>query len=95
VSYNSTSSSSDEDILENMHQDDLLIFQMMATRASTLMIFSIHIRWKNGGGQSMDLTIGVQDVLGTIVSHTSIIQDFDKLYIRRILRVGFSNGPYH
>jgi hypothetical protein len=52
-------------VMNNMDQDDLLIFQMMATRVSTLMICSIHIRWKNGGGgQSMDLTIGVQDVFG-------------------------------
>jgi hypothetical protein len=38
------------------------------------------MKWKKGeGGQSVDPTIGVQDVLGT--SHTDIIQDFDKLYI--------------
>ncbi len=58
------------------------------------MICSIHMKWKKGeGGQSVDLTIGVQDVLGT--SHTDIIQDFDKLYIGGISWDGFSSCPYH
>ncbi len=62
----STSSSSDEDILEDMDQDDLVIFQMMATVASNINdLFNSHkMEW--GGGQSMDSTIGVRDVLGTM-----------------------------
>jgi hypothetical protein len=42
-SDDSTSSSSDEDILEDVNQNDLVIFQMMATMASnTNDLFNSH-----------------------------------------------------
>jgi hypothetical protein len=57
----STLSSSDEDILVEMDQDDLVIFQMMATMASnTNDLFNSHeVEEWGEGGQSIDLTVGV------------------------------------
>jgi hypothetical protein len=51
-SVDSTSSSSAKDILENMDQDDLVVFQMMASNTNDL--FNSHS------------TISVWDVLGTM-----------------------------
>jgi len=54
------------------------------------MICSIHMRWKKGGGQYLDPTVSVWDVLGTmratlvlfktLISFT--LEEFDKLVFR-------------
>jgi hypothetical protein len=55
----SSSSNSDEDILENMDQDDLVLFHMMAAMASnTNDLFNSH-KMEEQGGQYVDPTIGV------------------------------------
>jgi hypothetical protein len=54
-----TSTSSDEDILKDMDQDDLIIFQMMATMASnTNDLFNSH-EMEEGRGQYVDSIVGV------------------------------------
>ncbi len=56
--------------------------------SNTNDLFNSHEMEEGGGGQFVDPTIGVHDVLGT--SHTSIIQALNKLYIGGIWWVGFS-----
>jgi hypothetical protein len=61
-----TFTSSDEEFLKDMYQDDLMIFQMMlATSCNSNEFFTPH-EMEEGMGQSMDLTIGVWDVLATM-----------------------------
>jgi hypothetical protein len=62
----SSSSNSDEDILEDPDQHDLVLFHMMATMASnTNDLFNSH-KMEERRGQSVDPTVGVQDVLRTM-----------------------------
>jgi hypothetical protein len=62
----SSSSNSDEDILEDLDQLDLVLFQMMATMASiTNDLFNSH-KMEKRGGQFVGPTVGIQDVLGTM-----------------------------
>ncbi len=50
---------SNEDILEDMNQDDLVFFQMMATMAfNTNDLYNSH-EMEEGGGQFVDLNVGV------------------------------------
>ncbi len=66
ISDDSTSSSSDEDLL--WVKMTLSFFRWWQQSLPTLMICSIHMTWKKGGGQSINPTlgVGVQDVLGTM-----------------------------
>jgi hypothetical protein len=53
--------------------------------SNTNDLFNSH-EMEEGKGQYVDSIVGVRDVLGNDVNHTStIIQDFDKLYIGRNL----------
>jgi hypothetical protein len=95
-SDDSTSSSSDEDILEGMDQNDLVFCQMMATMASnTNDLFNSHEMEDWGGGSICGPDRWCLVCFGYNVNHINIIQDFNKLYIGGILQVGFSSGPYH
>ncbi len=63
-SDDSTLASNDEDILKNMDQDDLVIFQLMVTLASnTNDLFNSH-EMEERKGQYVNSIVGVQDVLG-------------------------------
>ncbi len=86
-SDDSTSSSSGVDFLENMDQDDLVLFQMMATMASNINdLFNPH-EMEEGGGQYVDPPIGVWDVLSTMRARPALfktlknftLEEFDKL----------------
>jgi hypothetical protein len=58
-SDDSTSSSSDKDILEDMDQNDLVIFQLMATMASNNNdLFNSH-KMEERRGQYVNSTVGV------------------------------------
>jgi hypothetical protein len=60
------SSSNHKDVLENMDQDDLVIFQMMTIIASNSNgLFTSH-EMKEEARQSTHPTIEVHDVLGTM-----------------------------
>jgi hypothetical protein len=78
-SDDSTSSSSDEDILKDMNQDDLVIFQMMATMAFNANDLSNSHKMEECGGPIYGLNCWCTRCFGYNVSHTGIIQDFDKL----------------
>jgi hypothetical protein len=81
ISDDSISSSSDQDILEDMDQDDLVIFQMMAKMASnTNDLFNSH-EMEKGEGSICQPNPWCLRCFGYDASHTSIIQNFDKLYI--------------
>jgi hypothetical protein len=81
-SDDSTSSSSHENILENIDQDDLVIFQMMATMASNINdLFNSH-EMEEGGGQFFNPFVGVRNVLGmmrTITTLFKTLEECDKL----------------
>jgi len=63
-SDDSTLTSNDEDILKNMDQDDLVIFQLMVTIASnTNDLFNSH-EMEERKGQYVNSIVGVRDVLG-------------------------------
>ncbi len=62
--------------------------------SNTNDLFNSH-EMKEGGVQSINPTIGVWDIFGMMWATTSIIQDFDELYIGGIWQVGFLSGPYH
>jgi hypothetical protein len=74
-------------ILENMDQNELVIFHMMATMASnTNDLFNSH-KMEERGGQFVDPTVGVQDVLGTMQATPALfktltnvtLEEFNKL----------------
>jgi len=63
-SDDSTLTSNDEDILKNMDQDDLVIFQLMVTIASnTNDLFNSH-EMEERKGQYVNSIVGVRDVSG-------------------------------
>jgi hypothetical protein len=60
-----TSTSSDEEVLEDMDKEDMVIFHCMAIPYNYHEFFTSH-EIEEGVGQSVDPTIGVQDVLSTM-----------------------------
>jgi hypothetical protein len=77
---NGSSSSSDENILGDMGQNDLIIFQMMTTMTSNS--FDLFISNEIEGGAWGNMWIqGSLACFGYYTSHIDIIKGFDKLYI--------------
>jgi hypothetical protein len=81
-----TSTSSDEEILEDMHEDDMAIYHWMVITCNSHNFFTSH-EIEEGAGQSMDVRIGVQNILTTMwaTSHFSksltnfTLVEFDEL----------------
>jgi hypothetical protein len=72
---NGSSSSSDENILGDMGQNDLIIFQMMATMTSNSFDLFISNEIGGGGlGQYVDPTMGVWHVLGIIQATSTLLK---------------------
>ncbi len=65
TSSHSSSSSSDDDILYDMDEEATMFFQWGLVPWSAQDFFSSH-EMEGGSGQSMDPTIGVQNVLATM-----------------------------
>jgi len=57
---------SNEKILEDMDQDDLMIFQMMLTTICNFNEFFTSHEMEEGMGQSMDIVASVWDILATM-----------------------------
>jgi len=60
-----TSTSSDEEILEDMDEDNMVIFHCMAIACNSHNFFTSH-EIEEGVGQSMDVRVGVKDILTTM-----------------------------
>jgi hypothetical protein len=76
------SSSSDENILGDMGQNDLIIFQMIATMTSNSNDLFIPNEIEEGGhGAICGSNHGSFPCFGYYTSHIDIIKGFDKLYI--------------
>jgi hypothetical protein len=60
-----TSTSSDEQILENMDEDDMAIFHCMAINCDSHNFFTSH-EIEEGARQSMDARVDVRDILTTM-----------------------------
>jgi hypothetical protein len=60
--------SSDEDVLEDMDQNDLVSFQMMAMATSNSNDLFTWCEMEEWARQSVDPTVGIQDVLGIMQS---------------------------
>lgn len=65
-----------------MDQNDLVSFQMMAMPTSNSNDLFTWCEMEEWARQSVDPTVGIQDVLGIMQKHTNIIQNFDQLHIR-------------
>jgi hypothetical protein len=74
------SSSSDENILGDMDQNDLIIFQMMAMTFNSNDLF-ISNEIEGGHGAICESNHGSLACFGYYASHIDIIKCFDKLYI--------------
>jgi hypothetical protein len=78
-----------------MDENDLVLFQVMATMASnTNDLFNSH-EMEDKGGQSTDLTVGVWYVLGTMQATSTLfktltnftLEEFDKLPSQVVLAI--------
>ncbi len=65
IPINFTSTSSDEEILEDMDDDNMAIFHWMMIACNSHNFFTSH-EIEEGMGQSMDARIGVQNILTTM-----------------------------
>jgi hypothetical protein len=78
ISY---SNSSDEDVLEDMDQNDLVIFQIMMMTTFNFDDLFISREMEEQQRQFVDPIVRIQDVLWYYAKHTNITQNFDELYI--------------
>jgi hypothetical protein len=82
--YDFTSFSSDNDILKNINQNDLVIFQMMAPMVSNSNDLFTSYEMKEGGEAINGPNCWCLRCLYYNVNHPNIIQEFDELYIIRV-----------
>jgi hypothetical protein len=78
--YHFTSSSSDGDILEDMDQDDIFIFQTMVV-ATTFNSNNLSISHEMEEGGDLWTNYWCLGCFQYYERHTKIIQEFDELYI--------------
>lgn len=96
--YNNDSftwTSNDDEILEDMDEDDLAIFQMMATIILNSNEFFRSHEMEEEMGQSMNPNVGVRDVLITMWATLTIFKKIDQLYNGRVWWLGIFGGAYN
>ncbi len=96
--YNNDSfiwTSNDNEILEVMDEDDIAIFQMMATIISNSNEFFLSHEMEEEMGQSMNPNVGAWDVLITMWATPAIFKKIDQLYNGRVWWIGIFGGVYN
>ncbi len=88
------SSSSDENILGDMGQNDLIIFQMIATMTSNSNDLFLSNEIEEGGmGQYVDPTMGVSHVLGIIRATLALLKALTNFTLEEFDKLASQMGP--